>query len=228
MILLQRYVYSTILILLILGNTSFAQVTDQVDSLSVKKSAIHISVDYGKLLEKPITDQSKWEFGAGFLFRDKYNFTAEYGYAQLLPNNVVNNGGYESTGTYWRAGVDYFMKPTLRAYLSVGLLYASSSFEDQVVVKISSEIWENHDETYNRSGLRANWLELVLNSEGPIFKKDEGILSTIYWGTKLRVKFFISESETDRFDIYAVPGYGTRNSNINLAANLFLKFRFPL
>lgn len=227
MILLQRFVFSGLFVLAAVAALAQTQVVE-VDTSEVRRSALHLTFDYGKWLERIITDQQKWEIGAGFLIKDRYNITAEYGQAKLLPQNVVNNGDYEATGSYWRAGFDYFMKPTLRAYLSVGLLYARSSFDDQVTVKISSEIWENLDETYNRNGLSAQWLEFVLNSEGPIFKKDKGFLSTLYWGTKLRVRFFISETATDRFEIYAVPGYGTRNSPILLAGNLFLKFRFPL
>ena len=220
---LRRYLFSILLIGLHFG------VASAQDSVEVaKQNVLHFTVDYGKFFEPLFGDQKKWEVGVGFLMADHYNVTIEYGAATLKPENVINNGSYTATGSYWRAGFDYFIKATPRAYLSFGLLYANSSFDDEVNVKISSEIWEDLDETFNRYDLKAQWLELVVSSEGPIFKKDTGILSTFYWGTKFRVRVMVSETNTDQFEIYAVPGFGRRFSDVVPAVNLFLKFRFPL
>jgi hypothetical protein len=200
------------------------------DSLSVspKEYYLHITVDYGKLAETVIGDQVKWEFGVGGLFFDHYNFTAEYGYGELLPKNVINNGSYKSIGNYFRGGFDYVFQVAPNRSLAVGLLFAYASFSDEGTIIIESDIWDDLNKTFQRQDLSAQWLELVINTEGPVFKSENGLLSNIYWGTKFRTRIMLTESETDEIDIFAVPGFGKRFRNVMPAVNLFLKFRFPI
>ena len=224
MILLRGYIYSWLLV------SIFASAVMGQDSVTVakKQNALYLTIDYGKLAEMAINDQVKWEFGLGAVFLDHFNLTLEYGYGKLLPENAINNGSYTSEGNYYRGGFDYVFQVTPKRFLSAGALYAYSGFDDEGQVIIESEIWDNLDKTFQRTGLSAQWMEIVINTEGPVFKSDSGFMSNIFWGTKFRLRIMLTESDTEEFDIYAVPGFGKRFSDVVPALNLFLKYRFPL
>ena len=220
----RRYIYSVILFI---GLVTNAQGQDSL-AVEAKKNYVYITIDYGKLLETAIGDQVKWEFGAGVLLSDHFSFIVEYGFGKLKPKNVINNGSYTSEGNYIRGGFDYAFEVVPNRFLSFGLLFAYSRFKDEGQVQIDSEIWDNLNESFQRDDLSAQWLELVISTEGPILKNSESYLSNIYWGSKLRIRMMLSESATQNFDIFAVPGYGRRYRNVVPAINLFLKFKFPI
>ena len=150
---------------------------DGQDSLSVEtnKIAIDIYADYGKGIESLMQKQTKWEFGLGLVLKDKYNLVGEYGYGSLNPESVINNGSYNSEGSYYRAGFEYIIKISPKRYLSTGLMFANSSFTDNVSVEIVSDLWGDLNETYQREGLTASWAEIILNTQGPVSNARSGI-----------------------------------------------------
>lgn len=187
--------------------------------------AVVLSVDYGKGIESLLNDQTKWEFGVGVVLKNKLYLGAEYGYGLLNPESVINNGTYSSEGNYYRVGAEYMITISSKRYLSFGGMFASSSFKDQGSVDIISELWPSVNETFERQDLSANWVELTLNSEGPIFRASTGFLGNFYWGIRARLRIMLSDMSRDDFDIYAVPGFGKTYNPVVPAVNFFLKYR---
>ena len=219
-----KFIYS---LLLIIGLCSGAKAQDSV-AVDPQQSFVYVKVDYGKLLESAFGRQLKYEFEIGAVFADHFNVIAEYGYGELNPTSVINNGSYTSEGTYLRGGFAYIVRVMPQRFLSFGLLYAYSVFKDKGVVEIESDIWDNLDQTFERDDLSAQWIEIVIGTEAPIFRNISGYLSNIYWGSELRTRIMINETATQEFDIYAVPGFGRRYNNVVPAINLYLKFKFPI
>lgn len=197
------------------------------DSLVVEKSnfALNIYADAGKGVESLFNKQVKWEFGVSVLAAQKYLFSAELGYGSLNPEGVINNGSYTSKGNYYRAGFEYVLTISLKRHLSTGLMYAQANFNDYGNVKIISDLWDDVDETFERSDLSASWIEWIVNTEAPLFKVEKGLFSNFYWGVRFRLRILISDITQPDFDIFAIPGYGKTFTNVVPAANLYLKYR---
>ena len=224
MMLRLKFIYS---LFFIAGLCSSARAQDSV-LVDTKQSFVYVKIDYGKLLESAFGRQLKWELGVGAVFADHFNIIAEYGYGELNPPSVINNGSYTSEGNYLRGGIAYIVRVMPQRFLSFGLLYAYSGFKDKGVVEIESDIWDNLNQTFQRDDLSAQWIEIVIGTEAPILRNISGYLSNIYWGSELRTRIMMSETATQEFDIYAVPGFGRRYNNVVPAINLYLKFKFPI
>jgi len=197
------------------------------DTLTVKhgKAALLLSADYGKGLESLVNKQTKWEFGLGVLLAGRYNFIAEYGYGRLNPESVINNGSYTAEGNYFRFGFAHVFRVSPKRYLSLGVLYATTRFTDYGTVQISSDLWPDIDTSFTRSDLSAHWFEVIMTTEAPLFKLNEGPLRNFYWGTRLRVRIMAADLSQPGFDVYAVPGYGKTYSSVVPAVNFFVKYR---
>jgi len=202
-------------------------VSSAQDSTVVVKSNISLFLvaDYGKAIESLFQKQRKWEFGIGLRIKEKYNFVAEYGYGQLNPESVINNGTYTSDGNYFRGGFEYVFTVTANRYLGLGILYAHSKFSDQGTVIIVSDLWEDLNETFIRGDLTADWIEWTINTEAPITNSEDSFLRNFYWGMKFRLRFLVSDISQPDFDIFAIPGYGQTYSPVVPAANFFIKYR---
>jgi len=104
-------------------------------------------------------------------------------------------------------------------------MFAHADFMDHVNINIASELWDDVDESFTRENLEANWLELIVNTEAPLLKFEQGFFSNLYWGVRYRLRILISDITRDDFDVYAIPGYGKTYSRVVPAVNLFLKYR---
>jgi hypothetical protein len=225
---LRTYIISIIVIVTpYFGYTQDSLAVVTQDSLVAEESnfALNIYVDVGKGIESLFNKQVKWEFGVSVLAAQKYLFSAELGYGSLNPEGVINNGSYTSEGNYYRAGFEYVFTISPKRHLSTGIMYAQANFNDYGNVKIISDLWDDVDETFERSDLSASWIEWIVNTEAPLFKVEKGLFSNFYWGVRFRLRILISDITQPDFDIFAIPGYGKTFSNVVPAANLYLKYR---
>ena len=215
-----KYIIS--LIIFLAPFTGIAQ-----DSLAVQPSKIAVSLyaDIGKLGESLFENQTKWEFGVSILLFGNYNFVGEYGYGSLYPKSVINNGSYTSEGNYYRAGFEYVFTILPKTTLSTGAMYAHADFKDYGIVSIESELWDDINETFERDDLKADWVELIVNTEAPIIKAEKGFLSNFYWGVRFRLRILVSDISQPTYDIFGIPGYGKTYSTVVPAANLYLKYK---
>lgn len=194
-------------------------------TMQQSRFALEFSADYGKGLESLLAEQKKWEFGLGLILKNKLAFVGEYGSGKLLPKSVIQNGTYEVTGTYYRAGLEYMFTIIPKHQLALGAMFASSTYADFGTVEIISEFWPSVNEEFRRENLRAQWAEIILNTQGPVINANSGFLSNVYWGIRFRLRIMITDLDQEDFDIYAVPGFGKTYSQVVPAANFFLRYR---
>jgi len=221
---LLKYIISLLIVLLPLYGTA-------QDSLEVAQSklVLGISADYGKGLESLYNKQTKWEIGLGFLVFQQFNFKAEYGFANLNPENVIINGSYNAKGNYYRLGLEYVIAVVPKTYLSTGIMYAHADFSDTGEISIASDLWTDLDQTINHNGLSATWYEWIINTEAPLIKAQKGFFSNhffsnFYWGLRLRLRFLASEITQPDINIFAIPGFGKTFNRTVPAANFFVKY----
>ncbi len=187
--------------------------------------SILMATDYGKLISTAAQFETKYELNLGVQFTKSIRVTADYGYAQLAPPNAIENGNYTSSGNYFRIGLDYMFNIAPKTYLSLGGMYAMTTFKDEGTVVIESEVWPSLNESFVRDNLKANWVEFVITSEAALLNRNEGFFTHLFWGIKFRFRFLIDRPRPEYFDVYAIPGYGQTWDNFIPAANLFIMYK---
>ncbi len=188
--------------------------------------AIYLSLDYGKLITTLAQLETKYEFSVGIKFSKHLRATADFGYAELKPQNAIQNGSYTSLGNYYRLGIEYMHTIAPKTTLSFGGMYATAIFKDEGSVEIQSELWPLFNQSFERPDLTANWAEFVVTSEAAVLNRDSGFFNNLYWGIKFRLRFIISKPTPENFDVYAIPGFGRTFNNVVPAANLFISYKF--
>lgn len=209
----------------IIDSTNFAIQDSSILELKEKHFSIFIGTDYGKLILTAAQVELKYEFNIAVQFAKNLRATADYGFGELTPPNAIENGTYTSTGNYYRIGIDYIFNIAPKTYLSLGGMYANSTFKDEGQVVIESDVWSTLDQSFVRNDLSATWAEFVLTSEAPILNRDKGMFSNLYWGIKFRLRFMVERPRPENFDVYAIPGYGRTWNDLVPAANLFIVYK---
>lgn len=233
--LFTRYIVSCLLIVVAATGAKAQdslQMETEADTVLVqpneKRIAIILGADYGKLATTAFNLDTKYEFNASVVFFDKLRVNVDYGHGALQPKNAIENGTYTSTGDYYRGGLDYQFTLAPKTFLSLGGMYASSSFSDEGEVQIQSDIWPSLDQSFTRSDFTSQWAEFVLTSEKTIVNRESGFFANLYIGIKLRLRFMIERPEPENFDVYAIPGYGRTFNDVVPAINLFVAYRINL
>ena len=206
--------------LLIITTLSFAQTKD---SLAVRKDPLQV---YDVKLGFNIISAGRTWIGSGTetqevqmtLHTSKYDLVFDYG----SDNNVRRASYlYESNGTYFRAGLDKnFVKDGKSGnVLSLGLRYASASFDDFLEYTDDFGFGTQAIQLSN-SSLKSNWFEITFNLRGKI-------VSNLYTGFTLRWKFarnLQGEGDLKTFDI---PGFGNTKRQNATAFDYYLMWRIP-
>lgn len=187
------------------------------DSLATKSMQFELALDYGKILTMPSNFETKIEGAAGLKFRQKLEVLAELGYADLIPQEAIKNGSYTSSGIYYRAGISYGGEILPKSILTIGVLYASSTFSDETTAIVRSTIWNDFDETYVRQKLTASWFEIILTTE-------QYIKNNVSLGAKFRLRNLNTYPKNLNPEVIAIPGYGQTSNSTVPAVNLFVKY----
>jgi len=208
--------------LTLVSTLSFAQdenvsAVSSLDSLKVK-SGLEVSLDYGKILTLLSDSETKAEGTIGYMHKEKLQILVEIGYAKLTPPNAIVNGEYTSKGIYGRGGLAYGGEIVPKSYLYIGAMYATSQFEDGGKVLIESQAWEDINEDFSRTDLRANWFEIILITE-------QKLNEHLFLGSKLRFRKLLNFPDDYTFEVYYIPGYGRTYNNAIPAINLYIKYR---
>lgn len=188
------------------------------EDLISKNLALEFALDYGKILTLPSNFETKFEGAIGLKFQGRYEVLVEIGYSNLTPQDEIKNGSYQSKGLYYRAGLSYGGEILPNNFLSLGVLYGSSTFEDNGIVVIQSTIWDDFNEPFERTNLVASWFEIVMITE-------QHISDNLSLGAKFRLRNlsnFINESNPE---VISIPGYGKAYNNSIPVVNLFVKYR---
>lgn len=207
-----------VILLILISHFSFGQ------RKPVFKS-IDLGFDYLKLATLAFPDEKKYEGIAALNFGFGLSIDGEYGYTNKSPKDFYKNGTYSFEGTYYRIGLGYNFPVGETSTLGFGARYAQSKFEDFTAYTIKSIAFDDYYETTGkRTGLEAQWVELVLKSEAGLKK-----VKNLKLGLFIRLKFVDPiKQEDEYFPVQAIPGYGLTKGNTSAAANLFIKYSIPL
>lgn len=212
----------SIIFLVISSFASFAQdslSTQSLDSLSIPIITPAFYLDYGKLLTAISDSETKYEGAFELIIKDKWQLIGEVGFSKLTPKSAIENGTYQSKGTYIRYGLGYLPHREKNSRIGIGVRYATSSFKDRgnYIILSPSGLQPDIEEHFNRKNLSATWWEGV-------FYSDLTMKKWLTVGFLFRVRFM---QESDRFegvDVVTIPGYGRAQNKSTLAVNLFFKF----
>ncbi len=215
---LSTYIFSLVLIV-----SSLSLHAQDADTVEVKKVRISLgfALDYGKILTLPSKFETKAEVAFDITIMSKFQILVEIGYASLTPQDAINNGTYNSAGLYYRAGLTYGGEILPKNFLSFGVLYGLSNFEDSGTVLIKSTIWEDFNSTFERNDLTASWYEILIISE-------QRIRNNLALGVKFRWRNLTNFTNNYEPEVLAIPGYGRTFNNSIPAVNLYVKFLLPL
>lgn len=219
---------------------SLAVVTDSVavEEIPTKKPVnLGFHVDYGKLVTLPFDFEYKAEGGVVLEILENIELVGEYGFWDKTSEQAIENGTYNATGSYYRAGLGFtfpFNTPGNR--IGIGFRYANSQFDDKGTYTIdpTDNLSSEFTDSFERQNLSATWISGVLTSVGQLkLKKSvpESPLNRMFRiGLQLRWRFLL---ENDRFgdpsnpeviEVYTIPGYGRTLADTNMALNFFIRF----
>ncbi len=182
-------------------------------------SGPEIWIDYGKLAFYMTDFESKLEGGVTWrIGRVAPTFLA--GISELNPEQAIKNGEYTVEGTYWRAGLEYYiaLDRSGKNRLIVGGRYGSSSFSERGSFVISSNLWPDETGFFERNDLTATWAEVVTGSEMTLGT------SRFVMGGYFTLRVLIDREKFEPIDTYAIPGYGRTVDKTVPALQLYLKF----
>jgi hypothetical protein len=99
----------------------------------------------------------------------------------------------------------------------IGARYGMSNYQDEATYTIESSLWDPYEDSFSRTGLSAQWVEVVAGTE-------EQFKGNLYFGFIFRFRAMISLDNFSPFEVYAVPGYGRTMDKTIPALNLYIKY----
>ncbi|MCB4808276.1 DUF6048 family protein [Tamlana sp. 62-3] len=202
------------------------------DSTAVKlKYGLRAGVDLSKLLRSYLDeDYSGFEILADYRLKPNLYIAGELGFEDKT--TVSDYLDVTSKGSYLKTGID------LNAYqnwldmdnmIYFGFRVGASTFNQTVnsfTIYATDQYWApqlTSTDATEYSGLTAFWGEIMLG-----FKVE--LLTNLYLGANVQLKFLASESSIDNFEVLYIPGYGkTYDSGlIGAGYSYFLSYRIPL
>lgn len=164
------------------------------------------------VLDKPRTSQEI----QGELNIHKFYLVGDLGF------ETTDRLGYESEGTYWRAGLDVNLSAAWEEgqFIGLGLRVAQANFSDQALVTRTlvdeSELLVN----LANDNLKAQWAELVFKIRGKI-------AGNIYTGYTMRYQFFLNyDKYPEELRPFDVPGYGKTKRPNSFQFDYYIGWRF--
>jgi hypothetical protein len=218
---MYRYFASLLIILPLLayGQDKKAAEVTAPPKVDFAPSAIRVGVDLfglGTTLIKP--EKTKYEI-QGDIDLHKYFFSLDLGREQTTHSGPQFD--YLSSGSYFRAGVDFNLTPYNpdRSTIFLGLRYAAASYKEELQYNVSDTIWQGADPiNIDNTGLSARWIELVGGMK-------VRVMQGMYLGYTARYKMYKRINGSPLLDTYDLPGYGLGWKNTNLDFSFYMYYR---
>lgn len=217
-----KYIIS--LSVLIGAHAAMAQEAKQPEKPKVEKdfvpSEIIFATDVIGLGRTLFTDETKLEFHSKIDFHTYY-LAGEFGLDKI---NLSGDGfDYQSEGSFFRVGPHVNMMPynKQRSSIFFGLMYARSSFQDQINYAQSDTGWGTGDLFFANDNLTARWFEANVGI-------NVKIAGPLYLGYTVRFKFVKKLSGEEELMPYEIPGFGQADKGSAFGFNYYViyKLRF--
>ncbi|KJD33072.1 hypothetical protein PK35_08900 [Tamlana nanhaiensis] len=202
------------------------------DSTAVQlKYGLRVGANIGKLAQSFLDeDFSGFEIMADYRIKEDLYIAGELGFDDK--NTITDYLDVTSKGSYIKAGIDlnvYQNWLDMDNMVYFGFRVGGSTFSqttNSFTVYTTNQYWApqyTSTDAVEISGLTAFWAEIMLG-----FKVE--LLTNLYLGANVQLKFLASESSINNFEVLYIPGYGkTYDSGIIGAGySYFLSYRIPL
>ncbi len=188
---------------------------------------IRIGFDAGKYIWARLNDSESYDFYIDANFYKNYYLIFLTGYENHLTNSSLLT--YHTTGNYYKLGIDYNIYENwldMDNDITIGVRYAYAGFDyqlnsfriNQPEAVITPEINEVNKYFTN---LSAHWLDFTAKIQAETFKN-------VYLGYAVSLKYLMSYSDPDDFEVLYIPGFFERNSysNFGFGMQYFISYRF--
>lgn len=167
-------------------------------------------------------DRWGWEVQADYPYKGNFFPTVEAGMMWL--DDERENFHYESDGMYGRVGLDMnilkFDGLSDNDVLTLGFRYGYSRFNQSASDINYSNFWGNWDSSIPEEKMSAHWGELVFGMKGEVFRN-------FFIGWSLRIKFLLSQTQSEELDPYIIPGLGKNTIDFPVDFSYGIYYRLP-
>lgn len=182
-----------------------------------KPSELIVGVDAIRLGKTLFTDETQLEFHSRIDFH-QYYLAGEFGIDKTKASG--NGFDYSAEGTFFRVGPQVNMMPynKHRSSIYFGLMYARSSFSDQIIYDTDDTGWGAQSITYSNDNLTARWYEANVGI-------NVKVLGPLYLGYTVRFKFAKKLSGAGELQPFEIPGFGEANKGSRFGLNYYLIYK---
>ncbi len=189
-----------------------------------KDNGLALGIDLSPIIMRFIEDER-----TGVAFIGRYGIArrlwanAEAGYENIQYSN--DNFEYKSNGSFVRIGVDYdiFNRedfPT-NDNIFIGLRYAYAwQMHECEEFTIVDSYWGDYVGHVSKTSVNTHSLDLLFGLRCEV-------LSHFYMGWSFRARFKLYSGHNDELDPYAIVGYGSYDSGVNMGFTYTLEYQLP-
>ena len=161
---------------------------------------------------------SGWEVEVETDFH-RYVAVFDYGFEKWTFSDTTYM--YESSGNYYRVGLDANLIPRDKfgSSLYFGLRYGQGSFEEELVGTVSYPQWGSSLIDGENREMRVQWFEMVMGMKAKVWKG-------LVLGYTLRLKLSPEFSDPQEFETYRIPGYGIGRSSNFWGISYYVAWQF--
>ena len=226
------YIISSFLLLSV-SLTAQNETETKTDSISTqpRKFGIRVGTDASKLIRTALDDDySGFELIADYRFSRKYFIAGELGNEQK--EFITDFLDITTKGTYFKVGIDYNMHDNLFPLDNMiysGFRIGASSFSqtlNNATYYTTNQYWQTQGSITDLegfSGLTALWAELQMGIKAEV-------LTNLYVGFNVQLKYIISQDTPDNFTNVFIPGFNKvfEDSKVGVGYGYTISYRVPL
>ncbi len=208
------------------GQTTQDSTALQTPKTNLKLYKIRMGFDIGNFLWAKYKKDSATGFNLDANLYKDYYFLANFGQeTHLTDNNLLN---YTTTGRYFKIGIGYNLYHNwldMNNDIMIGLQYAQANFDyflHAYRINQPGAIYPPQtiyvDENFLNN--KAKWLEISTQIQVETFKH-------LFLGYNVSIKYLMSTSTINNFDISYIPGFNDKNtySNFGFGLQYFISYQ---